>query len=237
MTNNLLQIKIKERLNKLASLDYDNFECWQIVEAFNKAQLEWVRRQINGVNSQNHGEGSSKVNYDDLQKLLVTVPLGGQNFPSGRPPEFTTNSVPTDYLNFASMYVMANSSCCPEERNMIVYMVDKEDLNIILRDENKKPNFEWAETVAIMTNNTYSIYTDGDFQITSVDLTYFKKPTPISFLNCIDISTGLATPDVECEFKDDIAEILVDNAVAILAADIESFNQYNRANTSVQNNT
>ena len=237
MTNNLLQIKIKERLNKLASLDYDNFECWQIVEAFNKAQLEWVRRQINGVNSQNHGEGSSKVSYDDLQKLIVTISIGGQNFPNATPPAFVTNSIPADYMNFSSLYVMANSSCCPDSRNIIVYMVDKEDLYIILRDENKKPSFEWAETVAIMSDDTYTIYTDGDFNVTSVDLTYFRKPIPISFANCVDISTGLPTPDVPCEFKDDIAEILVDNAVAILAADIESFNQYNRANTSVQNNT
>ncbi len=237
MTNNLLQIKIKERLNKLASLDYDNFECWQIVEAFNKAQLEWVRRQINGVNTQNHGEGSTKVNYDDLQKLIVTTAIGGQNFPNSQPPVWESSSIPADYLNFSSMYVMATSSCCPDPKNIIVYMVDKEDLYIILRDVNKQPNYEWGETVAIMSNNRYSVYTDGDFTVTSVDLTYYRKPTPISFLGCVDIDTGLATPDVPCEFKDDIAEILVDNAVAILAADIESFNQYNRATTSVQNNT
>ncbi len=50
MTNAALQLKIKQRLNKLASNDYDNIECWQIVEAFNKAQVEWVRRQLHGNN-------------------------------------------------------------------------------------------------------------------------------------------------------------------------------------------
>lgn len=30
MDNNTLQIKIKQRLNKLASSDYDNIECWKI---------------------------------------------------------------------------------------------------------------------------------------------------------------------------------------------------------------
>jgi hypothetical protein len=70
MTNAELQIKVKERLNKLASLDYDNFECWQIVEAFNKAQLEWIRRQVIGANQLQSGEGSTNVNYDDLQKLI-----------------------------------------------------------------------------------------------------------------------------------------------------------------------
>ena len=147
MTNSALQIKIKERLNKLASLDYDNFECWQIVEAFNKAQLEWFRRQIAGINQQHQGEGSTKMNYDDTQNLLITVPISGTNTTT----EFTSDPFPTDYLYYSSMYVMGKSDCCPE-RNIIIYMVDKADLYVILRDENKKPSFEWGETVAIMAD-------------------------------------------------------------------------------------
>jgi len=233
MTNAQLQIKIKERLNKLASLDYDNFECWQIVEAFNKAQLEWVRRQIAGYNQKQTGDGSTKINYDDTQKLITTVSINGVNYDNS----WESVPHPADYMNYSSLYVMAKSDCCPE-RNMIVYLVDKADLYLILRDENKKPSFEWGETVGIMAGDKFTIYTGGEFQVTSVDLTYYRKPTPVEFLNCIDVSTGLpAGIDVPCEFKDDIAEILVDNAVAILAADIESFNQYTRASNSVQSNT
>jgi hypothetical protein len=236
MTNAELQIKVKERLNKLASLDYDNFECWQIVEAFNKAQLEWFRRQINGTNQLQAGDGSNKVNYDDLQKLIKTVPLTGANYPNQYPQNFESDSIPEDYLSFSSIYVMAKSDCCPE-RNIIVYMVDKADLYVILRDDNKKPSFDWGETVAIMADNKFTIYTGGEFEITSINLTYYRLPVPVSFAGCVNISTGNPTADVPCEFKDDIAEILVDNAVTILAADIESFNQYTRAANSVQSNT
>jgi len=233
MTNAQLQIKVKERLNKLASLDYDNFECWQIVEAFNKAQLEWVRRQIAGYNQKQTGDGSTKINYDDTQKLVTTVSLNGINYDNN----WESVLHPANYMNYSSLYVMAKSDCCPD-RNMIVYLVDKADLYLILRDENKKPSFEWGETVGIMAGDRFTIYTGGEFQVTSVDLTYYRKPTPVEFQNCIDVSTGLpANNDVPCEFKDDIAEILVDNAVAILAADIESFNQYTRASNSVQTNT
>ena len=34
MDNATLEIKLKQRLNKLASNDYDNIEKWQIIEAF-----------------------------------------------------------------------------------------------------------------------------------------------------------------------------------------------------------
>ena len=44
MNNTTLQIKFKQRLNKLASNDYDNLECWQIVEAFNiKKEMKCLR--------------------------------------------------------------------------------------------------------------------------------------------------------------------------------------------------
>ena len=70
MLNSTIQIKIKQRLNKLDSQDYDNIECWQIVEAFNKAQVEWARRQLHGMNIMKEGDEGSTRRKDDLQVLL-----------------------------------------------------------------------------------------------------------------------------------------------------------------------
>ena len=71
MNNSTLQLKIRERLNKLASNDYDNIECWQVVEAFNKVQIEWTRRQLRGSNIFQDGDEQSRRRVDDLQRLLV----------------------------------------------------------------------------------------------------------------------------------------------------------------------
>ena len=61
-----------QRLNKLASNDYDNIECWQIIEAFNKAQIEWCRRQLHGNNMYKEGdEMHLRRRIDDLQLLLT----------------------------------------------------------------------------------------------------------------------------------------------------------------------
>lgn len=46
MDNNIFQIKVKERLNKLDSSDYPNLPCWTIAEAANKAQIQVVRRML-----------------------------------------------------------------------------------------------------------------------------------------------------------------------------------------------
>ena len=53
-----------------------------------------------------------------------------------------------------------------------------------------------------------------------------------------NISTGqVYTSNGECELKDDICEILVDEAAAILAGDIESMNQYQREVQNAQRNS
>ena len=71
MLNSTITIKMKQRLNKLDSQDYDNITCWQVVESFNKAQVEWSRRQLHGINVVKEGDEQSTRRKDDLQKLLI----------------------------------------------------------------------------------------------------------------------------------------------------------------------
>ena len=79
MNNNTLQIKFKQRLNKIDSQDYDNIQPWEIAEAFNKAQIEWCRRQLSGTNIRKEGDEMSKRRIDDLSLLLKRVNLTGQD--------------------------------------------------------------------------------------------------------------------------------------------------------------
>lgn len=232
MTNNLLQIKIKQRLNKLASLDYDNIECWQIQEAFNKAQLEWMRRQLYGINIRKEGAEQSSGLIDDLQRLLIHKKL-----PTVNKGIYEQADLPSDYLHYVRSDVFGKKECCPERR-IIIYEVEEANISIILDDSNKRPDFEWGETVATRINNTLRIYTNKEFDITQCHLIYFRKPLDVQFNGCIDPNTGSTfTADQECEFNDDIAEVIVDQAVAILAGDIESVTQYQREQQSVQSNS
>jgi hypothetical protein len=232
MNNNLLQIKFKERLNKLASLDYDNLECWQIVEAFNKAQLEWVRRQVAGTNIRKQGDEASKIMIDDLQILVSEAVLPG----SGYETYFETDKLPANYLYFKRMTAIAKDECCPS-RPVVVYLAEVGDVDNLLYDAFRKPSFEWGETFCTMGNNRCRIYTDKTFNIEKTTLTYYRLPRPINFDGCVNISTGAVGTNVESEFKDDIVEIIIDEAVAILAGDIENFSQYQRNKSNAQNNS
>jgi hypothetical protein len=231
MLNSVLTIKIKQRINKLDSNDYDNIECWQIVESFNKAQVEWARRQLHGINQVREGDEQSTRRKDDLQVLLITNPLGLTN-----KEYYFRGTIPDDYLQWKRVDVFANKECC-DKRRMTVYLAEEGNLNQLLRDKAKQPNFEWAETFATLKGNGVNIYTNGEFDIQSAELIYYRQPRKIQILNCVDPYTGVAsTAEVQCEFKDDIIELIIDEAVAILAGDIESGNQFSRGTEGAERN-
>jgi hypothetical protein len=234
MNNNLLQVKIKQRLNKLGSFDYDNIECWMIQEAFNKAQLEWVRRRLHGLNALKESSEQSVTVVDDLQILLVELPLNGNEAPK----YFETDIIPANYLHFVRVSANVKNDCCPKRALSTIYQAEEANVDILLADSFKSPSFEWAETFCTIIGDKIRIYTSGKFTVHDTKLVYYRKPKDIQILGCSNISTGQTyTTNVECELKDDICEIIVDEAAAILAGDIESMNQYQREVQNAQRNS
>lgn len=232
MNNQILQLKIKQRLNKLDSNDYDNIEPWQIIEAFNKAQIQWVRRNLHAGNRYQEGDEGSKRRIDDLQILLVDQILTGTQ----RDLFFESTSLPGDYLEFKRVSILAESECCPAD-SMTVYLAQEANVSQLLNDPFRKPSFDWGETFCTLFDDTIRIYTNGEFTIINPTLTYYRKPVYIQLAGVEDPYTGLVSgADVECEFRDDITEVLIDECVSIIAGDIESINQLQIAKQSVQNN-
>ncbi len=231
MLNSAIEIKVKQRLNKLDSQDYDNLQCWQIVEVFNKAQVEWVRRQLHGINLVKEGDEQSTRRKDDLQVLLSPLTLN----PLKRESYFQCD-IPTDYLQWKRIDTFAKKDCC-DKRRMAVYLAEEGNLTQLLRDKSKQPSFEWGETFATLINNTIHIYTNDEFDVESASLVYYRQPRKVQFLNCSDPYTGVAsTADIECELKDDIIELIIDEAVSLLAGDIESGNQFSRGTQGAERN-
>jgi hypothetical protein len=235
MNNTTLQLKIKQRLNKLDSQDYDNFECWQIVEAFNKGQIEWVRRQIQGVNIAKAGDEQSRMRISDIQILLKEESLVMDSMDTFA----QSPTLPSDFMYFKRVNIHAHKDCCETKNDMAVtYLAEEENVSLLLGDDLKKPSFEWGETFCTFVGNRLRVYTGNDFNVISAKLMYYRVPTNIQIAGCVDPYTlAPSTADVECEFKDDIAEILVDEAVQILAGDIESITQYQIAQSTSQTNT
>jgi len=87
-----------------------------------------------------------------------------------------------------------------------------------------------------MVGNNVRVY-KREFDITDVILTYYRQPVNIEIAGCQNPYTGAQTlVDVTCEFKDDIVEVLLDEAASLIAGDIENFNQYQTNQQSAERN-
>lgn len=87
------------------------------------------------------------------------------------------------------------------------------------------PSFEFEETFHTMIGNKFRVYFD-DFTVEKVKLTYYRRPKKLDFNRINDV----------IEFKDDVCEMIIDEAAKIKASDIESLNQKNLAQERVETN-
>lgn len=233
MTNDTIQIKVKQRINKLASNDFDNIMPWQIIEAFNKGMTAWCRRNLLGTNMTKTGDESSKRRIDDLQILLTEAKLQMVK----KDKYFSSPILPSDYFEWKSISAKANSNCCPDKRSLMIYLAEEANIDELLRDYNKKPSFEWSETFCTIANNRVKVFTNNEFDVVETSLTYYRQPRRIEIAGASDPYTGLiSTANVECEFKDDLVEVFIDECVKILAGDLEDITANQIAENSVETN-
>jgi hypothetical protein len=140
-------------------------------------------------------------------------------------------------MEYKRLEVYATSECCKDPRLMTLYLVEEANAINFIRDDNKRPSFEWGETFITLVGNTVRIYTDGKFQVSSAKLMYYKQPIKIQITGCTDPYTGgISTSTVIPDLKDDVVEVLIDDAAAILAGDIESMTQYQREQQTAEKN-
>jgi hypothetical protein len=228
-----IKLKVQQRLQKLASFDYNNLHDWQIVEAFNKGTVEWCRRQLSGINISKTGDESSKRRIDDLQVLLNTIPFNATK----RDGYYESELLPDNYFEWKRVSATATNECCNIPRPMVIYLAEETNLDVLKRDFHKKPNFEWAETFATIESNRVKIHTNNEFELSNIKLTYYRQPIRIQVPGVSDPYTGtFPTSEIVSEFKDDIVELLITECVEILANDIESFSQSQVADNSAEQN-
>lgn len=236
MNNATIVLKVSQRLNKLSSNDYANIQPWQIIEAFNKGQVDWIRRNGRGTNLYKEGAEQSIRRIDDLQKILkdspnLTVTDKGIYF------ETNVTAWPADYCQFSRINCLVTSDCCPTPKLMEVWLGEEANVNEYMKDRFRRPNYEWGETFGIMKGNKLLVYHDNKFDIDTLNLVYYRQPVKIEIAGVKDPYTGLVpTVDVECEFKDDLCEVLIGEAVKIIAGDTENSFQYQRNKSETEEN-
>jgi hypothetical protein len=213
-------IKIKTRLNKLDSFDYDNIEDWVIVEAVNKAALEICRGIIQGkIQGLDDGAEESSSRISDIQCLLKTESVEGNN----QNTLYFESKLPKDFLWHNSLVVYASKENC-KNKKIKSDLREQANVETLLQDHNSKPSFEWRETFHTYISNKFRVYTNNDFDVEKVEIIYYRKPIEMDIFGYVH-EDGKESKNVDLEFKDDFAEVILDYAASIISGDIESINQ------------
>lgn len=218
MTVQEVSAKIDIRLNKQATADYDNLWAFNKGEAFNKAVIEWVRKQKHGKNQTQEGDEETDVRVDDLQVLLKTEDLTVRD----KGLFAQSSKIPPDYLFFKRLTPSVSKGSCANV-TITSYLKEEANVDILVKT---LPSWEFEETFHTMIGNRAHIYHNKQFSVTGATLTYYKKPKKYDFKRLNDV----------IEFNDGICEILVDEACKIIASDLESLNQKNLAQERAEGN-
>jgi len=224
MNSSLASIKIKQRLSKLDSQDARNLKDFSIEEAVNKAALSWLRRNKHGGNPDREADEVTTQRVDDLQFLLKQDKLSiGNNGPYAE-----TSRLPDDYLYLKRVTPMCTKGVCVYVP-LRSHLAEEANVDDLLMNYDTQPSFDFEETFHTLIGNKIRVYHNHDFTIVDVKLIYYRKPL---FIHFVDKSKTSDT----WEWKDDVAELIIDEAAKILASDIESLNQVALAEKRVTQN-
>jgi hypothetical protein len=214
--------KISLRLNKLYSQDYNDLDTWKITEAVNKAVDHIVRRGLKGNNQRREGDEETSFTVDDYAILLKEV-IKKPN----KEDLFDTIGIPDDYRYFKRLTPIVSKNKCKNIR-IKSFFIEEANIDNYLNDYNSRPSFDFEETFHTEFGKTFKVYHNKDFTIDSISLTYYRNP--------IFLDLEKDDKNTIWEFKEDLCEIIVDEAVKIIAGDTENINSHQIAEKNVENN-
>lgn len=175
------------KVEKNAVNDNISTERGRFVELFNEAQIKFEE-----IHLQNRG--IDDVRY--IQKFLI---LDKKISSSSKTSNHFDFSLPKNYLDLSELKATIKENEC----SAIVYPFEakSENVNELLQDADNKPSFKWRDTFYLVNSDTVSVYTDGEFEVNDVMLSYYRYPNQISLLNPFDPESGF-NETIEIEWDD-----------------------------------
>ena len=115
-----------------------------------------------------------KRNDDSIRMLSPFLVLNKTLTESEKTETYATYAKPKDYFEFSNVTVRATKKNCVD-KILLSHEIKSENVHQYLFDEFTKPSFLARETLYLMTEDGVTVYKDLDFDITKVELSYYKE--------------------------------------------------------------
>jgi len=234
-----LLYKIDQRLNKLSTNEHQQIQLEDKILALNEAQLILIKQKVSGFTTTNGmGMDAFKKRYEDLQGLVVDyqpLSLTETNSELHQWTSSLTTLVP-EYLFYLDSYVIAEKGRC---KNRIVWinkdLLKHGDLQFLLNNTHYKPSFEYQETFNSVSSSEISIFTDGTFIPTKLQLMYLRYPDYIDKQGYVKFD-GSDSIDTNCELPLYMEDELLDLTILNLGFGTENLSAVQSAQMRIQTN-
>ena len=236
-----LLYKIDQRLNKLSTNEHQQIQLEDKILALNEAQIKLIKQKIDGMSVANGmGMDSFKKRYEDLQSLVLNynhqplkLVLEDADLNQWRA---NIHQLEPKYMFYIDSYVLADKGKCKDRKIWINRDLAKHgDLQFILNNSHYKPSFEYQETFNLLSSDEISIFTDGTFTPTTINIMYMRYPVYIDKTGYIKFD-GTPSTDVDCELETYLEDELLDLTVQNLAMYTENQGASQSAAYRIQTN-
>jgi hypothetical protein len=233
-----LLYKIDQRLNKLASNDHQEIQLEDKILALNEAQIKLIKLKVTG--SRDMGLDSFKKRYEDLENLIIPYNRYPLNLvlKNTELNEWVADIDKLDerFMFYIDSYFIASKGVCKNRRiNINKDLAKHGDIVLLLQNEHYKPSFEYQESFNQITDNKFTIYTDGTFIPSKVYISYLKYPLYIDKEGYIKFD-GTASDNQDCELEDYLEDELLDLTVQNLGMYTENQSAVQTAQNRIQTN-
>jgi hypothetical protein len=186
--------KLRLRLNKLDTNFSKSIDNKDGCELYNKARIDYIANKL-------RSEDANKSIIHTLQALNTQVSVSSISYDI-----YTSFKIPKDFIWISNIQCI--DSIC--KKSIKCHLIGMSDVSEKYHSATWQPSHVWEETFYTLSSDEIRLY-KKEFEIEQINLSYYKKPLPISMIEGEEIG---------CIFTDDIVEDIIDLAVIICASDI-----------------
>ena len=219
--------EIDMKMNNLASNNDQEIEVPNKVIALNQAQLQLVKKRLNLNNIYKQGFDTGIKRYEDLEFLVVphkslkvkksAHSLGYSCY------EVDLSKKERDYLFYVNSYCLCDKEEC-KDRVVVNRVIKHSDLSVLYNNLNYKPSFEFQESLSVISDNKFIVYTDGTYRPKTLELSYIRYPKQVDFEGYIHFN-GKNSISVDSEFPYSMKDEILNLACAELSMNTTNQNQ------------
>lgn len=175
------------KVEKNGTNDNTSTERGRFLELYNESQIKFTELHLKN-------RGIDDVRY--IQHLLI---LDKEISNSSKTFDHFNFLLPKNYLDLADVRAKASKEKC--KAILELYELKTENQNNTLQDEDNKPSFKWRESFYTANSNTISVYTDNEFDVESILLSYYRYPKKIALIDPNDPESKFVDTEIEWDDK------------------------------------